>query len=115
MRVVPDSAIPVIALVFGLTVASPAARADEDVYTLVLKDHRFEPSQVEVPAGRKVRLVIRNLDTTTEEFDSHDLHVEKLIPGGKEGSTSIGPLDAGGYDFIGEFHSETARGRIVAK
>jgi plastocyanin len=112
MRVVPELVSLMVAS--GLALAAPAARAEE-AYTLVLKDHRFEPSQLEVPAGQKVRLVIRNLDSVTEEFDSHDLHVEKLIPSGKEGTLTIGPLDPGGYDFIGEFHSDTAHGRIVAK
>lgn len=94
-------------------VAATAAQAAE--YTLVIKDHRFEPATLEVTAGEKHMLTVRNLDPSVEEFESHELKREKLVPGGKEIKVPIGPLEPGEYPFVGEFHEDTAKGKIVAR
>jgi plastocyanin len=94
----------------------PAAYAqDKDAFTLTLKDHKFQPEELQVPAGKKFRLVVKNLDSTAEEFESHDLKREKVIAGNSEATLSIGPLKAGTYRFVGEYNEKTAKGRIVAK
>jgi plastocyanin len=94
---------------------TPDAPAADDTYTLKIKDHRFDPAQLDVPAGKKLKLVVRNLDPTPEEFESPDLKREKVIPGKGQASISIGPLKPGTYKFAGEFHEGTAQGQIVAK
>lgn len=82
--------------------------------TLTLKDHRFTPATLTVPAGTRVRVTLINRDPATEEFDSHDLRVEQLVtPMGKV-SFDIGPLRPGQYSFMGEFHAGTAQGKVVA-
>jgi plastocyanin domain-containing protein len=68
-----------------------------------------------VPANTRVKLTIQNKDATPEEFESHTLHREKIIPGNSQGSIYIGPLTPGEYAFVGEFHEDTARGVIVAQ
>ena len=92
-----------------------AARAEDQAVTLTIKNHRFDPAVIEVPAGQKVKLLVRNQDPTPEEFDSYALNREKVIPGGSEGIVFIGPLDPGTYEFMGEFNAETAQGKVVAK
>jgi plastocyanin len=92
---------------------APARAADN--YQLTIKNHRFDPSSLTVPAGKRVKLVVKNADPTAEEFDSDDLHREKVIAGGGVGTLYIGPLAAGTYRFMGEYHAATAQGRIVAK
>ncbi len=92
-----------------------AARAEDQSVTLTIKNHRFDPAVIEVPAGQKVKLLVRNQDATPEEFDSYALNREKVIPGGSEGIVFIGPLDPGTYEFMGEFNAETAQGKVVAK
>lgn len=86
-----------------------------ETYTLTIKEHRFEPAELEVPAGQKIKLVVKNEDSTPEEFESRSLKREKVIPGKSQATVSIGPLDPGTYDFFGEFHEESAKGRIIAK
>ena len=44
-------------------VASSAADAD---YNLVIKDHRFQPAELSVPAGKKIKMSIENKDVTAE-------------------------------------------------
>lgn len=99
-----------LALLFPLTVFA----ADAD-YTLVIKDHRFQPAELTVPAGKKIKLLIENHDTTPEEFDSHELNREKIISGNGRATLYIGPLDEGRYPFVGEFNKATAQGVIIAK
>ena len=95
--------------------AAPPARADDPSIPITIKDHRFEPTEVLVPAGVKVRLIVKNLDATPEEFESHTLHREKVVAGGGQIVVFIGPLEPGTYDFFGDFNPATAQGRIVAK
>ena len=84
-------------------------------FTIVIKDHRFTPAEITVPAGKKVKLIIDNQDATPEEFESHDLNREKVIAGKSKGTVFIGPLKAGKYPFVGEFNEATAKGTIVAE
>jgi hypothetical protein len=60
-------------------------------------------------------LVVTNKDKAPEEFESHDLRIEKVIPAGKTLRVKVPALKAGTYGFVGEYHAKTARGRIVAE
>jgi len=101
-------------LIFALALFPLIATAAEDV-NLVIQDHRFQPDTLVVPAGKKIRLSIENRDPTAEEFESHALNREKLIPANGKATVYIGPLDAGTYPFVGEFHEATAKGTVVAR
>jgi plastocyanin len=96
--------------------ASPAAfGADDPSFELSLKDHQFTPAQLTIPAGKKVKLTVKNLDSTPAEFESHDFKAEKVIPAGKEGSLFIGPLKPGTYGFFDDFHKSSTTGTLVAE
>ena len=105
-----------LALLLGgwLAVGGAAVAADDSI-ALTIKDHRFDPAEIAVPAGKKIKLVVTNQDSTPEEFDSHALDVEKVIPGGATATITIGPLDPGRYEFVGEFHEDSAKGAVVVK
>lgn len=107
--------IPLMLIALGAGFSAPDALAADDTFTVTIKDHRFDPSQLDVPAGRKLKLVIKNLDPTPEEFESHDLKREKIIAGKGQATITIGPLKPGTYKFVGEYHESTAQGQIVAK
>ena len=92
-----------------------AFAAGEPEFALSIENHKFTPDRLEVPAGKKVKLIVENRDATPEEFESEQLKVEKVIPGKKTGIVWIGPLKAGEYKFVGEFNEKTANGVIVAK
>jgi plastocyanin len=102
------------ALLAAAMLAAPVSAAD-DVYTISINNHRFEPEEIIIPAGKKVKLVVKNMDATPEEFESYELDREKVIAAGGEVVIFIGPLDPGTYSFIGEFHEDTAKGRFVVK
>ena len=99
-----------------LAASTPTSASDADVHVvaLTLKDHRFAPEAIQVPAGHRVRIDLTNEDMALEEFDSYDLHVEKdVTPKGKV-SFTVGPLKPGTYSFMGELHADTASGTITA-
>jgi len=103
-------------ILFAAALAASGAYAqDQDTYVLIIKDHQFSPEELQVPAGKKLKLVVKNQDPSAEEFESHDLKREKVIKGNSEATIPIGPLKPGTYKFFGEFHEKTAKGRIVAK
>lgn len=106
--------LPALALLAVLT-AQPARAEEPLTYTITIKDHRFDPAELKVPAGKKIKLVVKNEDKTAEEFESHDLHREKIIAGGAEASFTLRPLDKGTYTFFGEFNPETAQGKLIAE
>ena len=108
--------MPIRILAAALLAAAGAAyAANEPEFTIVLRDHRFAPSQIMVPAKVKVRLVVDNQDPTPEEFDSHALNREKVVPGNSKATIYIGPLSPGSYPFVGEFNATTAQGVVVAQ
>lgn len=98
-----------------LLVAAAAGAAGIPEIPLTLRDHRFTPSEIPIPANVKVKLVIDNQDAAPEEFDSHALNREKVIPGKSKVSIFIGPLPPGRYPFMGEFNAATAQGVVVAQ
>lgn len=99
-----------VVLFFGYT--APALAGD---YEIVIKDHRFIPDVLEIPANKKVKLVIHNQDPTPEEFESYELNREKIIRGGGKGIIFVGPLEPGEYPFFGEFNEATAQGKLLVK
>ncbi len=98
-------------LLFGTT----SAIAADDEFKLVIENHKFEPSEVTIPAGKKIKLIVENRDATPEEFESHALNREKVIAGKSTATILIGPLKPGSYPFVGEYNEKTAKGVIVAK
>ena len=92
---------------------APAAELRE--FTLVIQNHRFEPAELKVPARQKIKLIVDNRDASAEEFESHELNREKVIPARSKAPVFIGPLEPGRYPFFGEFNPKTAQGVIVAE
>ena len=89
--------------------------AAESGYLLTIHDHQFQPAQLSVPAGKKIRVTVDNLDVTPEEFESYALNREKIVPAKTRTTIYIGPLDPGTYPFYGEFHPNSAQGSVVAR
>ena len=102
-----------MAVIAGL-VTSLAQAADNEV-VLTIKNHLFSPAEIKVPANQRIKLSVHNQDSTPEEFESHSLNREKLIPAGAKAVIYIGPLKSGRYDFFGEFNPTTAKGVVIAE
>ena len=96
-----------------VTFAPTSLRAQE--FTITIKDHKFTPAEIKVPADKRIEITVINDDATPEEFESKPMKVEKVIPGKSKGVVRIGPLKAGSYPYIGEFHEATAKGVVSAE
>ena len=104
-----------IMLAICLALAPLTRAADEPTFELTVKDHKFTPSEITVPSGQKIKLVVKNEDATPEEFESKPLNREKVIAGKSQATIFIGPLKPGEYKFVGEYNEKTANGKIVVK
>ncbi len=98
-----------------LALAGTATANELPEYTLVVKDHVYQPSEIKVPAGTKFKLIVRNEDPTAEEFESTDFNREKIVLPNSSSIVFVGPLRAGSYGFFGDFHQATAKGRLIVE
>jgi len=109
----------ICAAAFGLIsaclVPTPVRAAEELVIEISIKDHKFAPDAIKLPAGKAAKLIVKNLDATPEEFESNDIGFEKIIAGNSEATIRVKPLEAGTYIFFGEFHMDSALGHIVVE
>jgi plastocyanin len=99
----------------SLGIAHPTLAADEVEATISIKDHKFDPAELKVPAGKAIKLTVKNLDSSAEEFESHSLKIEKVIAGKATAVIRIKPLKKGSYKFFGEYHEKTAQGVLIAE
>jgi heme/copper-type cytochrome/quinol oxidase subunit 2 len=107
--------LPFPALIAALLTSLTALGADDLSFELSLKDHKFTPAELTIPADKRVKLTIKNLDATAAEFESHNFKAEKIVPSGGEVSLYIGPLKAGTYGFFDDFHEDQTKGTLTAK
>src|SRR5438132_11966574 len=98
-----------------LSLSLGALAAGEPEFNVVIEGHKFTPDRIEVPAGKKVKLLVENKDPTPAEFESESLKIEKVIAGKAKATIFVGPLKAGEYKFVDEYNEKTAKGLIVAK
>lgn len=102
----------IIAGVFAIN--SLVLAVDESPTILVIHDKQFNPNKLTIPAGAKVKIVVRNQDGMPAEFESYDLSREVVVPGHGEATFYIGPLEPGTYQFFNDFNHDM-QGSIVAK
>ena len=104
---------------FLMMVLQLTACAEDDPSTvkidLHIKDHKFVPQVIELPANKRILITLYNDDPTTEEFESWDLKREKAVPGNSVIKIILAPLRPGEYEFFGDFNRDTARGKIIVK
>jgi plastocyanin len=111
----PRKWLAAIVLSAVASISAGAASAEDAALTITIKDHKFTPEEIRVPSGKAVLLQIKNEDATAEEFESHELKIEKVIAGGKQGTVRLRPLKTGRYPFVGEYHESTAKGVVIVE
>ena len=106
---------PFIAIL-ALSLTSAAAFAAEmPQYTLTIKDHKFQPTQLTVPANTQFKVLVHNQDSTPSEFESSDFNREKIVLPGSQITVFIGPLAKGKYKFFDDFHQDTGQGVLIVQ
>jgi hypothetical protein len=91
------------------------ANAQDVVPDIKLQDGRFEPPQVIVPANTAFKVRVTNADTVAIEFESFELHRERVVQPGETITVYIPAIAAGTYKFFDDFHRDTPEGTLVAK
>ena len=104
-------------MVLGALLVMPriCLAASGEPYAIVIKDHKFNPPRLIVPAGKKIKLTIENQDPTAEEFESYQLNREEVVDPGQKIAVYLGPLKPGVYGYFGEKNPKTAQGVIAAQ
>ena len=84
-------------------------------FLISIKDHKFSPDTITVKEGQKFKIEVKNEDNSSEEFESNPMHIEKIIGPNKTLRLTLGPFKKGTYTFFGEFHLDTAHGKVVVE
>jgi uncharacterized cupredoxin-like copper-binding protein len=108
-------ALFVAMLWLGLGVATDGHAQDPPVFEVVARDGRLVPARLEVPAGQRVKLVVRNEGKSPIEFENLDMRVEKVLAPGATSFVVLPKLKPGEYEFIDEFHADAGRMKVIAK
>jgi len=110
----PGPLMIILASLLCVPVAGHAADGLREIPVTVEKN-RFSPDEIRVKAGAPFVLVVTNKDKGPEEFDILVPRIEKVIPAGKTARITFPALKRGTYPFPGEYHRETAKGKIIAE
>ncbi len=84
-------------------------------FEISMKDGRFSPERLEVPAGKRVKLVLKNEGRTPAEFENLSMRVEKVLAPGVTSFVVLHNLRPGEYRFIDEFHPQGGSVTLVAQ
>jgi hypothetical protein len=101
-------------LIAALVMLAAPAFADDPI-AVTLQNHKFSPAQIHVKANTPSVIALTNRDATAEEFDSTALKIEKVVAGNSSGNVRLRALAPGKYPFMGEYHSDTAQGFVIAE
>ena len=112
MRIAAVAAV-MVAVLGGLCGAALAADPVET--KLTIENNRFSPEELKVKANVPFVIVVTNKDKTPEEFESKELKIEKVIPPGQTVRVRVRALKPGTYNFVGDYHQSTAKGRMIAE
>lgn len=93
---------------------STALAASLPTYELTIRDGHFTPATLQVEAGQRFKIIVRNEGNGPVEFESTPLRVEKVLSPGVTSFVVIHRLKPGRYSFFDEFHPELPQGVIVA-
>jgi hypothetical protein len=88
---------------------------DLPVFVIEMKDGVITPLRLEVPANRPFKLELRNTGTTPAEFESLELHREKVLAPQSTSFIVFRNLDPGEYSFFDDFHPDAPQAVLVAK
>jgi plastocyanin len=100
--------LPSLVVAATLALAAGGARADDTVkVSITIKDQKFDPAELHAPPGKTIEIQVQNLNPIVSEFESADLHFEKIVPAGSRAVVFVRPLQPGRYNFYDDFHHAT--------
>jgi hypothetical protein len=106
----------IASLIVAMSAAAVAHAADAmPVFSIKALDGILEPAMIEVPSNTRFKIEIENEGIDPVEFESLELHVEKVLAGGAKSYVVINALKPGIYTFFDDFHPNTGKVQVVVK
>lgn len=100
----------------GMLLGGNAVAAEElPAFDVVVRDGVFVPRTLEVPAGRRIKLVLINEGPGPLEFENDEMRIEKVIGAGVRSFVVLPRLKPGQYDFADEYNPITGEFTVIAK
>jgi hypothetical protein len=99
----------------ALTLAVPSFADDGAVPQLRFEHGNFAPAQLNVPANKPFIVKVTNGSDAAIEFESFELHRERVVPPGETITIHMPSLAPGSYQFFDDFHHEVPKGLIVSQ
>jgi hypothetical protein len=95
--------------------AARVARSEQQVPEIRLADGRYQPSELVVEADTPFTVRVTNATDAAIEFESFELHRERVVQPGETIVVRFPAIAAGSYNFFDDFHTDVPHGAIVAK
>ena len=107
--------IATLASLVMLAVAGSPSRAEDESSQLRFTRGSVEPVRLTVPANTPVKIQVSNAGDAAVEFESFELHRERVVQPGQTITVLIPRLAPGTYQFIDDFSHGATTGEIVAR
>jgi len=104
-----------IMILIGANVFGRAAAEEMPVFSIQFNDGTIAPLRLEVPAGQPFKIELHNTGKTPAEFESTELHLEKVLAAQSSSFIVIRRLGPGEHKFFDDFHPGTPQAVLVAK
>lgn len=96
-----------------------AARADDTpTFSIEMNDGKITPLRLDVPANKRFRIELRNIGKTAAEFESSELHLEKVLAPNNPNPPPvlvIRSLDPGEHVFFDDLHANAPKIILFAR
>ncbi len=100
----------------GMLLGGNAVAAEElPAFDVVVRDGVFVPRTLEVPAGRRIKLILINEGPGPLELENDEMRIEKVLSAGARSFVVLPKLKPGEYDFVDEFNPITGELKLIVK
>ncbi|OGA69150.1 MAG: iron transporter [Betaproteobacteria bacterium RIFCSPLOWO2_12_FULL_68_20] len=104
-----------LVLLASTAVAVAVTAQELPAFQIVMKDGRFSPERLEVPTGKRFKLVLKNEGRGPAEFENLSMRIEKVLAPGVTSFVVLPALKPGEYRFSDEFRPDSGGLTLVAK
>ena len=107
----------IAATIIAALVASvaPSTGAADDSSQIRFRAGAVEPASLTLPANTPVKLQVTNAGDAAVEFESFELHRERVVQPGQTITVYIPALPPGSYPFFDDFSHGAVKGEIVSR
>ena len=107
--------VSMVTLAIWVSPGTVVADDGDNQYRLVFgEDQKFQPADLEIPADRRIQLIVENRSGIPAEFESFELNREKIVLPHAQVIIYLGPLDPGTYNYFNDFNRDT-KGTITVR